>query len=219
MRKARQTLINIGQAAVGLVLFFVVHIPSFIFLLLQLSYATVFQNEHNLTASTKEHLARAKKLLSKKQNSLLFYAALELRFALERITYMNLLFERKASTNMLKQYSPTKHRSNLSSLNEKADQPHQIYFVDNKTKQRLYIGTYTPIDTVEVKKIEGQLGDLLHSKNGITLGVSDCVWYVSTRLFLNNTLKYLVKISEKNTPLGRYTSFDQFELVPVEGIL
>lgn len=73
-----------------------------------LSYAAIFNKQENLTADPNEHLKRAKKLLRKNKNSLLLYAALEIRFALERMIQRELIFAEKVSKRALKEYSPIK---------------------------------------------------------------------------------------------------------------
>jgi len=96
------------KAIVGLILILIVHIPRLIYHALLPSYAFVFNNQQNLTADPKEHLSRARKLLAKRHNSLLLYAALEIRFALERMVDSQLMFAEKISSATLKKYDPVK---------------------------------------------------------------------------------------------------------------
>ena len=84
---------------VGFALVFLVHIPKLLYHGLLVSYITVFNKNQNLTADPKEHLKRAKKLLKKNQNFLLLYAALELRFALERMVHNQLLFAEEVQSS------------------------------------------------------------------------------------------------------------------------
>ncbi|MBL8027776.1 MAG: hypothetical protein JNL74_15240, partial [Fibrobacteres bacterium] len=101
-----------GRLIVGLMLILFVHLPRLFCLLLLNSYYLVINYRENLTADPKEHLKRAKKLLKKKRmNSLLLYAALEIRFALERMVDAQLLFADNASNKMLKEYDPVKKKS------------------------------------------------------------------------------------------------------------
>ena len=74
-----------AKALIGLFLVFVFHIPKLGYDLLRLSYAAVFHNRPNLTASPVEHLRLARRILRRCRNCELLYPALELRFSLERM--------------------------------------------------------------------------------------------------------------------------------------
>ena len=98
----------IFKLIIGLILIFIVHIPKLIYHALLLSYAAVFNKQENLTADPKKHLKRAKKLLRKNNNSLLLYAAVEIRFALERMVHNQLIFAEDVSKRMMNEYDPSK---------------------------------------------------------------------------------------------------------------
>ena len=170
---------NVFKALIGLFLVFLYYIPKLIYQALLVSYAYVFKNEENLTANPIEHIKRAKKLLKKNKNSLLLYAALEVRFGLERMVQRELLFAEKATKKMLKEYDPVKKRKNLTRLDENVDFPHKIYLVNQKTGEKFEWGKYRPMDKNKVSEIKGKLGDLLHPKEGLLLGISNDPWYTS----------------------------------------
>lgn len=97
------------KAAAGLALMFLVHLPRGVYFLLTLSYSAVFKDSGRLlTASPKEHLRRAS-LLLKKDNSHLLYAALELRFALERMVQHELILAEKATERSIQEADPIKN--------------------------------------------------------------------------------------------------------------
>lgn len=204
---------NLFKAIIGIVLVFLYHIPRLIYHLLLLSYAFVFNNQENLTADPNEHLKRAKNLLSKNRNSLLLYAALEIRFALERMTQRELIFAEKVSAKALKEYDPVKKRKTLSRLDKDADYLHKIYFINKETGEKLEWAEYRPLDLQKVNKIHGKLGDLLHPKEGLNLGISNDKWYQDTRNFLTESMEYLSNILKDNNPYFAYAHLDQFELV------
>ena len=195
-----------------MLLVFIYHIPRLVFMALIVSYAYVFNRHDNLTASPKEHLRRARKLL-KGQNSQLLYAALELRFALERITFDELAFAEKATNKSLKDNDPGNRVAALHSLNESSKYPHKIYIVDRETGKRSYFGHYKPIDKQRANSIDGRLGGLLHAKAGLNLGISDDQWYIDTRKFLQDTIQYLDGIIEDNTRFFALEGLDRVEMV------
>jgi hypothetical protein len=100
------------------------------------SYAAVFQNEPTLTASVHEHLGRARKILRRGRLSELLYAAIELRFALERMAQRELVFADMASKRMLKDYDPVKKLANLHRFAPEAAYEHEIYLVNRATGER-----------------------------------------------------------------------------------
>jgi hypothetical protein len=200
------------KALIGLVLVFVYHIPRLIFLGLLVSYAYVFNRHENLTANPREHLKRACKLL-KGQNSQLLYAALEIRFAVERMTFHELALAEKVSNKALKDNDPVKRLAALHRLDEDSKYPHAIYLVDRDSGKRYDWGQYKPLDKQRIKTIEGRLGDLLHAKQGLSLGISDDPWYTQTRQFLKETLDYLEGVIKDNTPFFAFKGLDRIEMV------
>lgn len=207
---------NFGRAIVGLVLIFVFHIPKLIYLGLLVSYAAVFNNHPTLTANSAEHLKRAKKILKRGRLSELLYAAIELRFALERMAHRDLLFAELASNRMLKEPDPSKQVANLHRLAPAAAHAHEIYLVNKETGERLKWGEYKPLDRTRVSTIQGRLGDLLHPKDGLALGVRSDPWYFSTRRFLEESTEYLSSVYKDNSPFFAYEGVDNFEMVKVD---
>lgn len=205
----------IFRLIIGLFLVFIYHLPKLIVALLELSYAYVFNNKSNLTANPKEHLKRAKKLLRENKNSLLLYAALELRFALERIVHFQLLLA-NGSNKMLKEYDPVKKRKNISFLDPDADYAHKIFYRNKETNQKFLWGVYKPIDIEKVSYIKGRLGDLLHPKDGIPLGISDDNWYIETRRFLIDSVTFLNNHIKNNEQYFSVKDLKSFELEKVE---
>lgn len=201
---------------VGLILVFLVHVPRLLFAALELSYAWVFHNRPLLTASPREHLKRAKKILRRKRLSELLYAALEIRFALERMSHLELVLAEAATKRMLKEYSPTKKISNLNRIDPESKYAHEIYFVNKETGERIKWAEYTPLDKTRVTTIQGRLGDLLHPKEGLLLGIESDPWYTETRSFLQESLEYLWRRAEKNRPFFSFRGLEQFEMVRQE---
>lgn len=217
LKKAIKAVYLIFKLIIGLILVFIYHLPRVIIALLELSYAYVFNNKTNLTANPKEHLKRANKLLRKKQNSLLLYAALELRFALERIVHFQLLLA-NGSNKMLKEYDPVKKRKNISFLDSEADFPHNIFYRNKQTGERFLWGVYKPLNEEKVSSIKGRLGDLLHPKDGISLGVSDDVWYIDTRKFLIEAIEFLGNHLKNNEQYFTFKNIKDFEIEKINDI-
>lgn len=205
-----------AKAVVGLLLIFVVHVPRLIFRALLVSYAAVFTNRPTLTANTEEHIKRARKILSRGHLSELLYAALELRFALERMAQRDLIFVELASNRMLKEYDPVKKVANLHRLAPDAAFVNEIYLVNKATGERFKWAKYKPLDKPRVAAIQGRLGDLLHPKEGLLLGIPGDPWYVETKQFLSEALDYLSGVYKDNAPFFAYEGLAQFEMVKVE---
>jgi hypothetical protein len=203
------------KALTGLMLVFIVHLPRFLYQLLLLSYAYVFNNQENLTADPKVHLKRARKLL-KGQNSQLLYAAIEVRFALERMTYRELSMTEKVSNNERKEYSPVKHIKSLRRIDDNTQYPHKIFLINKSTGERIEWGKYKPLEQNQVKQIQGRLGDLLHPKQGLRLGISNDPWYIETRTFLTDSINYLEKVLKENTPFFAFEGLDHIEMIREE---
>jgi hypothetical protein len=204
-----------AKAIIGLILVFVVHIPRLIYLALLASYAAVFANRSTLTANPAEHLRRARRILQRGHLSELLYAGLELRFALERMAQRDLLFSEMASNRILKEYDPVKKVSSLRRLASDTAFTHEIYFLNHATGERIKWAEYKPLDKARVVAIQGRLGDLLHPKDGLLLGIPDDPWYVVTRQFLDESLEYLDRVHKDNAPFFAYEGLDQFEMVKI----
>jgi hypothetical protein len=207
--------VNLIKAFIGLFIALFYFIPKLMYLKLLIAYHIFFYNEENLTANPKEHIKRAKKLLKGGKNNLLLYAALELRFALERSVHNELVFSEKASNNILDMYDPSKKRKFMSIIDDNVNYAHKIYFINKKTKEKVYWGIYKPLPQEKVNYIKGRLGDLLHAKEGLLLGVSDDNWYVQTRNFLYESLDFLEKHFKNNEKYFIYADSDKYELVKV----
>jgi len=207
---------DLAKALVGLVLIFIVHIPRLVLLGLLVSYVAVFRNTPTLTASVREHIARARRILRRGRLSELLYAALELRFALERMAQHELIFAELASKRMLKDYDPVKKLANLHRLAPEAAYEHEIYLVNRTTGDRIKWAQYKPLDKARVAAIRGRLGDLLHPKEGLLLGIPTDPWYQATVQFLEESLAYLEAVHADNAPFFAYEGLEQFEMIQAE---
>ena len=186
---------NIFKAIIGIILIFIRHIPRLFYLLLLASYGEVFHAQYRtLTANPAEHIKRAKRMLRKKDNSLILYIAVELRFTIERMVFWQILFANGASNRMIDEKDPVKKRKNISRLDKNADYPHEIIFTNQETKETMKWADYTPIDAAKLEHIKGMLGDILHAKEGLSLGIPDDPYYSKTTKFLRESIDYLESI-------------------------
>ncbi len=214
MRDLKRVLVVVFKAIIGLLLVFIFHIPRLIFQLLSLSYAYVFNRYENLTADPKEHLKRAKKLL-RRGNAHILYSALEIRFAVERIAQRELIFSEKVTTRSLKEYQPLKKIKSLQRMNPESKFPHKFIYIDEKTGEHFYWGEYKPLDKDKVHVLQGRLGDLLHPKDGIRLGVRNDPWYQVTRNFLLDSIDYLSQVIKENTPFFSLDGIDNIQRIKI----
>ena len=215
LKKFSKLLLRVFKAFAGFILIFVFHIPKFLFLLMEISYSYVFNNPSNLTANPKEHLKRAIKMLNKKQNSLLLYVAVEIRFALERMVQQQLILTESVSKRMLDEYNPVKKQSNILKLEPDSEFAHNIYFVNKETKDKILWSQYKPLNPEKIKNFQGRLGDLLHPKDGLSLGISNDKWYLETRKFLLSAHKYLNENLKDNYSFFAYKGVSNFEFEKV----
>jgi hypothetical protein len=207
------TKLNKGfKAIAGLILVFLVHIPRLVYCLLQLSYAAVFHNCPTLAGNPGEHIKRAKKILKKGRLSELLYAALELRFALERMAQRDLLFCTLVSERMLKEYDPTKKVANLHRIAPEAAHAQDFFLFNRATGERFKWAEYRPLNRSQVSAIQGRLGDLLHPKDGLRLGIPDDPWYQETSRFLQETAQYLSSIYKDNVSFFAFEGADSIEM-------
>ncbi len=202
-----------GRILAGLIFVFFILIPKIILNKLEHVYFSVFNKESNLTANPKVHLNRAKKLLKRKRNSLLLYAALEIRFAVERILDHQLSLSSKASKNMLKEYDPVKKKKSMSLIDKNSDFDNEVYLLDKKNNTKIKWGNYKTIDQTKLTEMKGKLGDLLHPKIGLPLGLSNHKWYKDTRNFLLGYIDYLEDKTKNNESYFLYEDMDNFEFV------
>ncbi len=204
------------RAFIGFILIFIYHIPRLLLQFLQISYSFVFNKHENLTADPKEHLKRANDLLKKKKNSLLLYAALEIRFAAERMIDNQLAFAEKVSKKTLKKYDPVKKRKAMTVIDPNSDNPQKILLLDRETGEKILWGIYKPIELEKLKEIRNKLGDLLHPKVGLKLGNSNDPWYIETRRFLKESAEYLSDKLANNEYYFAYKNLNNFELIKLE---
>jgi len=206
-------IIKISKAIIGLFLILIYHIPRLLLQLLLLSYALVFNNQKNLTADPKEHLKRTKKLLKKNQNSLLLYAAIELRFCIERISKED-LFISSISNKARKHYEPAKQIAILREIEPHSAYEHGVYLINKMTKKEINLGLYKPLDQERVNSITGRLGDILHPKEGLPLGIENCNWYQETKFFLWDTYCYLdILLKNRLSFLSDKEFIEQWEVI------
>lgn len=207
---------NLVRALIGLIVVFVYHLPRVFFRLLLVSYHAAFNPQDTLTANPKEHLRRARKLLGTNRNSQLLYAALELRFALERMADFELVMANEATQRMVNEPDPVKKTKNLRRLSREASYAQEIFLINKDTGERVSWGHYRPLDPLKVKEIQGRLGDLLHPKRGLGLGLPNDPWYEQTRHFLVEAHDYLCQASKANTPFFAFEGLDHIEMVRIE---
>jgi hypothetical protein len=200
------------KAVAGLALIFVVHIPRGVFLLLLISYSAVFENRPTLTADPAEHLKRARRILGRGRLSELLYAAVEIRFALERMAQREVVWA-DASRRVLREHDPTKKIANLHRLAPEAAYAHEIWFVNKTTGERIKWAEYKPLERERVKTMQGRLGDLLHPKDGLLLGIPNDPWYIETKRFLNEASAYLQEVYRDNRPFFSYHGIPEFEMM------
>jgi hypothetical protein len=205
---------NIMRATIGCLLLPLYHFPRLGYEGVLVSFDYVFNRHENLTASPKEHLRRAKKLLQG-QNSQLLYAALELRFALERMTQWELIYSAKASERVLDDPDPVKKLKALRRIDGETSYEHKIFLRNPTTNELIEWGRYKPLDQARVSEIDGRLGNLLHPKEGLPLGIWNDPWYVQTRSFLLETHDYLSAIVKDNISIFSVRDLSSFEVVKV----
>ena len=172
------------------------------------------QSGDTLTAAPLEHIMRARTILNAGRLSQLLYAALELRFALERITQMELIFAESATNRMLDEYRPVKKLAHLRTLAPESAFPHDVEIRHAVTGEWSKIGEYRPLDEAKVATINGRLGDLLHAKDTLMLGIPGREpWYRETYVFLCETADFLAAAYEGNTQFFSYEGLEHIRLV------
>ncbi len=203
------------RALIGLLLV-PYHLLRLAYLALLVSYAAVFARADTLTASPEEHLKRARRMVRRGRKSDFLYIAVELRFALERMVDFELSVTSGATRRMLDEPDPVKQLRNQRRLEPRSAAPHRIVMVNKETDDRVDLGTYVPLDEKRISELNGRLGDLLHPKVGIPLGVPNHLWYTETQKFLKSTAQYLLDRYRASTPLVAYAGLDHIELVLIE---
>lgn len=168
----------------------------------------MFNNK--LTADPKEHIRRANVLLKQNDNSLLLYAALELRLATERIMHNQLSLSEDATKNALNNNDPKRKKLIMNKIDPESDGDYKIYLNDGV--ERILFGIYKNIPESKIKTIEGRLENLLHMKLGLNLGIENDLWYKETRLFLTETANYLLERITDSQYYFSYKDLPNFEL-------
>ena len=197
---------------IGFILVFTYHIPKLIIQLLLISYAAVFNYKENLTADPRVHLKRAKRLLRKNNNSLLLYAALEIRFAAERLIDSQTLCVPELSKRTLKKNDRIKKRVSISQAIPESDFEHDIFYTGKDADVKIPWSSYKPLEVDKIKNIIGRLGDILHPKPGLMLGISNDIWYIETRKFLNDSCDYFIDNMKNNDYYTFFGNVPNFEI-------
>lgn len=170
----------------------------------------MFENKL-LTADPKEHIRRAKILLEQYDDSLLLYSALELRLAIERIAHNQLTLSEDHTMNAKGKSDPKRKKLIMKKIDPESDFDYDIFYIDPKSKQKTYWGEYKNIPEKTVKEIEGKLGNLLHMKLGLKLGIAEDPWYSETRSYLTKTLIYLKERISGSSYYFSYKDLENFE--------
>lgn len=82
--------------------------------------------------------------------------------------------------------------------------------------ERIPSAEYYPLDLERVKEIKGRLGDLLHPKDGLPLGLRDSEFYRETRAFLTASIDYLWPIAKRSRPYLLYKGLPNHEAEALE---
>jgi hypothetical protein len=165
-----------------------------------------------LTANPAEHICRARKILDRGRLSEILYAALELRFAVERMAHIDLIFSEDVSNRVLDEPSPVKKVANLRRMAPESEFPHDVMVLNRTNGEYVKMGEYRPLDKARVTEIQGRLGDLLHPRDDLSLGMPADPWYRETYEFLEASLDYLGAAYKDNTPFFAYEGLDHIRL-------
>ena len=98
----------------------------------------------------------------------------------------------------------------MNKIDPESDADFKIYFWDGS--ERILFGIYKNIPESKIKRIEGRLGDLLHMKLGLNLGIVTDPWYTDTRLFLSESAHYLLERLTDSVYYFSYKDVPNFEL-------
>ena len=96
----------------------------------------------------------------------------------------------------------------MNMIDPSSDHDYEIYYVDPQTSEEIFWGVYKNISEKWVKEIDGKLGNLLHMKLGLNLGIETDPWYNKTREFLEETTEFL---KERTTDSVSYFSYNDSE--------
>jgi len=170
----------------------------------------LFENKL-LTADPNEHIKRAKILLNQFNNSYLLYAALELRLALERIIHNQLTLSEDHSFASKGKNDPKRKKLIMKKIDPDSNFDYIIFYRDPDNQKKVEWGEYKNISEKRVKEIEGRLGNFLHMKLGLKLGVPNNPWYKETRSFLTETADYLEERITGSCYYFSYRNLENFE--------
>jgi hypothetical protein len=165
-----------------------------------------------LTANPREHIKRARTILQRGRLSEILYAALELRFAAERIPQLELIFAESASNRMLDEYSPVKKVASLRQLAPESEFAHDVEMLNRATGEWVKVAEYRPLDKSRISTIKGRLGALLHPRDDLMLGMPEEPWYRETYEFLCDSIDFLSDAYEGNTQFFTYEGVDHIRL-------
>lgn len=129
-------------------------------------------------------LARAKELLAEPDGVKVRYAALELRFCMESITYEKLLASAKhIPPEVLEKWQPPQAVKALLEHEPQADRAFTIFAgIEEEygvaSKDMKYVGTHTPFKLSWLRKHYNKVGKLLHHQNRDTFRMDETIAYL-----------------------------------------
>ena len=136
-----------------------------------------------------------------------------MRLALERIIHNQLTLSEQHSRKDKKKNDPKRKKLVMGVIDPKSNCDYDIFYTDPNTGHKAFWGTCKNISEKKVKTIEGKLGNLLHMKIGLRLGVAEDQWYTDTREFLDNTCDYLTERITDSKYFFSFQGLDNFELI------
>ena len=189
------------------------HLPKLILTGLRISYSTMFDKSSYMTADVKEHLKRARKILRRGLNAELLYAAVELRFAVERMIQHDTWLANGTSMRIKKNSDPVKQLKTMQSIDENSKYAHDLIWRNKETGEVMKWGEYKPLDLDRVNQIKGRLGDMLHPGTGPRTGFAGKEWTYKMKSFLLESIEYIEDVYCDRTPFFLYEEIEQIELV------
>ena len=166
-----------------------------------------------MTADVTEHLKRSRKFLNRGLNVELPYAAVELRFAVERMIQHDTWLAQNTSMRIKKNSDPVKQLKTMQALDENSKYPHDLIWRNKETGEEMKWGEYKPLDLDRVNQIKGKLGDMLHPGTGPRTGFAGKEWAQKMRAFLLQSIDYFEGVYKNRTPFFLYEEIEHIELV------
>ena len=166
-----------------------------------------------MTADVKEHLKRARKILRRRLNAELPYAAVELRFAVERMIQHDTWLAKSTSMRIKKNSDPIKQLKTMQAIDENSKYPHDLIWRNKETGEVMKWGEYKPLDLERVNQIKGKLGDMLHPGTGLRTGFAGKEWAKKMRTFLLDSIDYVEDVYKNRIPFFLYEDIEHIELV------